>query len=420
MSLGGDLMDASKQGIKWHRLFEMVSVAACTFGFICTTLSLATVMLGKQNPANRDYIEYWASGQQLVHHQNPYDPASLLKLERSVGFSAAFGPMVMGNAPPALLLTYPLGFASVSAGQYVWISLLLGCFLLSVRLVCDTLGTTATYVQILGYSFAPGLVCIAAGQMAIFVLLGLALFLRFHQSQPFLAGAALWFCLLKPQLFLPFSIVMCLWMWQTKQYRIIGGVVTAVVLTAAVVFALDSNCWTEYGQMMKVLRYDKVNIPCISIVLRDSLPGGPFIQYAPAAIGSFWAIRYFWRHRSEWQWIEHGSMVLLVSLLVAPYTWFLDQCVAVPALLRGLNVTRSRAMVFLLALAGGVIEIAPLTGRELLHSKFYLWTAPFWLVWYAIACHLSAVDDLAAFPVASLGPDSLPLLETDLRSSSQF
>ena len=401
-------MDVPQRRINGRLLFELGSVAACTIAFLFTALSLLTVILGRQNPANRDYIEYWASGQQLVHHQNPYDPAGLLKLERSAGFSTNIGPMVMGNAPPALFLTYLLGFVSVNTGQYIWISVLLVCFLLSVRLVCNTLGATPTYVQILGYTFAPGLVCIAAGQMAIFVLLGLALFLRYHQTKPFLAGAALWFCLLKPQLFLPFAIVMCLWIWRAKQYRIVSGIVTALVATSAVVFALDPNCWIEYGQMMKILRYDKVVIPCISMFLRDTLPGGVFVQYAPAVIGCIWAIRYFWQHRFEWQWIEHGSLLLLVSLLVAPYTWFLDQCVALPALLRGLTVTRSRAMVFLLALSGAVIEFAPLTGRELLHSKFFLWTMPFWILWYAIAVRLSAVDGSAASRVDTAEPAGLP------------
>ena len=380
-------MDVPKRQINWSHFFELVSVVVCTLAFLFTALSVLIVVLGRQSAANRDYIEYWASGQQLAHHQNPYDTTAIGKLERNVGFPPGIQPMVMGNAPPALVLTYPLGFTGVSTGQYLWISLLLGCFLLSVRLVCSTLGTTVTYVQVLGYSFAPGLVCVAAGQMAIFVLLGLALFLRLHQTRPFLAGAALWFCLLKPQLFLPFAVVMCLWGWRTRQFKVIGGVVSAFVLSAAFVFELDSHCWTEYSHMMKTLRYDKASIPCISVVLRDSLPGGAFVQYALAVIGCIWAIRYFWRHRFGWQWIEHGSMVLLVSLMVAPYTWFVDQCVALPGLLRGLHVTRSRAMVFLLALAGAVIEVAPLTGRELLHSKFYLWTAPAWLLWYVVASY---------------------------------
>jgi hypothetical protein len=166
----------------------------------------------------------------------------------------------------------------------------------------------------------------------------------------------------------------------------IAGVLTALAVTGAVALALDPRCWAEYHEMMLIVRYDKISIPCISMVLRDNLAGESIVQYAPAFVGCIWAATYFWRHRAEWQWIKHGSLVLLVSLLVAPYTWFLDQCVALPALLRGLHVTRSRMLVLLLALAGAIVEIAPLSGRDVLHSNFYLWTAPAWLLWYVVAC----------------------------------
>jgi hypothetical protein len=384
--ISGDLMPDVKQQTTGRHFFELVSIAICTVAFLFTALSVLVVVLGRQAAANRDYIEYWASGQQLVHHKNPYDATAILKLEHSEGFPSGLQAMVMGNAPPALVLTYPLGFVGANAGQYIWMSLLVAGFVLSVRLMCDALGSTTGYVYILGYSFAPALACIAAGQMAMLVLFGLVLFLRFHQSSPWLAGAALWFCFLKPQLFLPFAAVLCLWAWSTRQFKIIGGAMTAASISSAVVFAIDPNCWAQYGQMMKIMRYDKISIPCISMALRDSLPGGAFVQYAPAVLGCVWALRYFWRHRFEWRWIEHGSLLLLVSLLVAPYTWFVDQCVALPALLRGLHVTRSRTLVALLALAGAIIEIALLAGRELLHSKFYLWTAPAWLLWYVVAC----------------------------------
>ena len=89
--------------------------------------------------------------------------------------------------------------------------------------------------------------------------------------------------------------------------------------------------------------------------------------------------------------MEHGAAVLLVSLLVAPYTWFVDQCVALPALLHGVVVTRSRMMIAALAFASAVIEVGPLTKHDLLHSKFYLWTTPFYLVWFLVSVRAKSV-----------------------------
>jgi hypothetical protein len=110
-----------------------------------------------------------------------------------------------------------------------------------------------------------------------------------------------------------------------------------------------------------------------------------WLQYLPVAIGCMWAILYFRRHRERWDWMAHGSPLMLVSVLVAPYSWFIDQAILVPALLHGVLLTRSRSLLAALALASAVIEIGPLRGLPVLQSPFYLWTAPAWLAWYLAA-----------------------------------
>ena len=223
--------------------------------------------------------------------------------------------------------------------------------------------------------------------MALFVLLGVAVFLRWYRTRPFVAGAALWLCLLKPQLFLPFGVVLVAWAIWNRRFIMLAGLMTAVAVSAGLIWSLDPHCWQQYREMMQLLRYDRVNIPCLSIVLRNAAGGAAFVQYLPAAAGCIWAVAYFWRHRFDWDWFEHGSPVLLVSLVVPPYTWLIDQCVALPALLRGLNVTRSRSLIAVVAVMSAVIELGPYMGRRLLHSNFYLWTAPAWLAWYVFATY---------------------------------
>jgi hypothetical protein len=70
---------------------------------------------------------------------------------------------------------------------------------------------------------------------------------------------------------------------------------------------------------------------------------------------------------------------------VAPYCWLFDQGLAIPALLRGAYVTRSRVLLVLLAFASLVIEIELMSGVAIT-SALFLWTAPAWLVWYLVAC----------------------------------
>jgi hypothetical protein len=367
------------------RVFEKLTAAVFALTTLLAILSILIAAAGKNSSVTRDSIEYWASGQLLAHGENPYDTTAILHLERSVGLPGHMPALVMGNAPPALLLTYPLGLVGVRTAQRIWMLLLAVCLILSVRILAPPSGKSRPYIQMLAFGFAPALVCVAVGQMALLLLLGLALFLKFYRTRPLIAGASLWLCLLKPQLFLPFGLVLAVWIWRERQFKVFAGL--AITLTASVLTMawLDAACWSQYRAMMSLERYDRARIPCLTMVLRDVTGGGVAVQYAPAVIACFWALWYFWRHREEWDWRRHGSILMLVSLLVAPYSWLVDQCVAVPALIYGLQATRSRILVALLAGASVIIEVAPLFGRSLLHSNFYLWTSPAWLIWYIVA-----------------------------------
>jgi hypothetical protein len=367
-------------------LAEFLVVAACTLAFVFTVLDIGTAVLKTNAAGKRDFIEYWASGQQLRHHGNPYDGSAILPMEHAAGLPAEVPPMVMGNAPSALPLMVPLGFVGARLGDLLWILFLLACLAAAVRMVWAAHGSPNNKLHYLGYTFGPALMCLAVGQISLLILLGYVLFQRRHRSSPFLAGVSLWFCALKPQLFLPFGLVLLAWIVVSKSYRILAGAVTAFAATTSIAYLLAPHAWTQYHTMMAASRYDKLPIPCLSIVLRRTIsPDAMWLQYLPAALGCLWAIEYFRRHRHHWDWIDHGSPLILVSVLVAPYTWLIDQAILVPALLHGVYVTRSRGLLAVLALATAVTETAPLLGFKLLHSPFYLWTAPMWLVWYLCA-----------------------------------
>ena len=366
------------------RIFELFTVAAFTLTTVVTTTFLL-FSVQRLNPGTRDFIEYWASGQLLAHHQNPYDLTAVLGLERSAGLPGDAPPLVMGNAPPSLPIIYGLGLVSAKSGVRIWAALLSLCLIVAIQSIRKALGELKAHVWVLAFAFAPALACLTMGQMAMLVLLGLALFLRFYSTQPFLAGVSLWLCLLKPQLFIPFGVVLAVWVWRKRQFPMLVGVLSAIALSLVLSARLDPACWSQYRAMMRVERYDRAAIPCISMALRDLSGGGPFVQYLPTAIACIWAIWYFSRHKNDWDWIKHGSILTLVSLMAAPYSWFVDQCLAVPALMYGLYVTRSRLLIAALAWASVIIETAQLRGISLLHSNFLLWTAPAWLIWYIAA-----------------------------------
>lgn len=89
-------------------------------------------------------------------------------------------------------------------------------------------GRTPGAVASAGYLFIGSIACVGSRQSTIFALLGAVLFLPLHERRPFLAGAALSLCAFKPHLFLPFAVVLLLWIVQKRMYRLVPGLCTAV------------------------------------------------------------------------------------------------------------------------------------------------------------------------------------------------
>lgn len=331
----------------------------------------------------RDSLSYWASGQQLFHHANPYDAAEIARLEDGAGFRSQPGiSLIMRNPPYALPLVIPMGLVGPALGGALWSLLMLLCFVYSVRLIWIMHGKPANHLHYVGYFFGPAVACLFSGQASFLMLLGLVLFLRLHKTRPFSAGSALWLCALKPHLFLPFGAVLLVWIFVTRSYRLLSGLVTAIAVFNLIALLWDHSIWQQYMQMMRSSGIDSEFIPCWSVALRLWIaPRAMWLQLVPAAVGSIWAILYFWNRRDHWDWVNDGSLVVLVSLFAAPYAWFVDQSILVSPLLNAVYQTTSRVKIGVLMLASFLVVIQVLLGIGI-HSAFYLWTAPAWLTWY--------------------------------------
>jgi hypothetical protein len=332
---------------------------------------------------SRDFVAYWATGQQLVHHANPYDREAMTRIERAAGLSVD-GVLLMRNPPWALPLAFPLGFLGLRMAATLWSLALAACLLVSVRLVWLLHGSPGNRLHWLGYSFTPALICLTMGQTSLFALLGLVLFLRFHGTRPFVAGISLWLCALKPHLFLPFAVVLLAWILTSRSWRVLAGAAAALAASCAATCCIDPAAWTHYLEMMRAPAIEKEFIPCLSDALRLWLwPQATWLQYLPAALCCAWALAYFWPRRHAWDWTTNGSPLMLVSIVAAPYCFLYDQGLAIPALLDGAYKTRSRALLAILAYMSILVDVE-LCGVRIT-SALYLWTAPVWLAWYLLA-----------------------------------
>jgi hypothetical protein len=365
---------------------RMVAAGVIVLASAALLVGILLAGLSDKYAANRDFIEYWAAAQQLVHRQNPYDASSILRIERDAGMQDA-DPQITLSPPVALSLLLPLGLVSPKIGRALWMLALIASLLISIWIIWVLNGKPDSGYHFGGYLFAPAVACLLLGQVGTFLLLGVALFLYLHERRPYLAGIALLPCVWKPHLFLPFFIVLLLWSMIRKKYRIFLGFFAAVAASCALTLYFDPQVWSHYSQMLASTSGTLHGyVPTLSVTIRFLIDAhAVWLQYIPEAAACVWAAWYFWMRRSGWNWLYQGSWVLLVSAACAPYGWFTDEAILLPAVLFGVyRAARGGRSLWPIAVLGfaALVEVCAL-GH--IASTHYLWTVPAWVGWFAYA-----------------------------------
>ena len=371
--------------------------AACIIaaGFLFLT-AVYWFSLTDAGAAQRDFIGYWAAGRQVIHGADPFDADSVLALEKSVGLGD-LQIKLTPSPPPGIVLVLPLGFMSAKTGLVFWTMLQIGCLAASIGIVWMLLGRPATRLHLFGFLFAPSVACIMAGQVGVLCLLGVALFLSLHKSHPFFAGVALLPCSLKPHLFLPMALVLLLWIVARRSFAILAGFLVALAAGDGVVTLCDHAIWSQYFGMMHAGGLHGRFSPTLSAYLRwDIAAQAGWLEYLLTGIACAWAVWYFFRRRAQWDWAQEGMLVLLVSVVCAPYAWITDESMLLPAVLFGVfRAIDGRRSLLPIAIFAGVALIE-LFANVRITSWYYTWTAPAWLLWFLYATRpASATSDRA-------------------------
>jgi hypothetical protein len=314
---------------------------------------------------SHDYISYWAAGKLLLHHHDPYNAQAILSME---GRSSK--AMVMRNPPWSLWLTLPLGLVSAVNGSRLWHLLLIAALALSMYCLR---GKREDYLA--AFLFGPTIYCIAYGQTSLFVLLGVCGFLFLRDRSPFLAGAALSLCALKPHLLLPFFAVVIIWTFTQRRYALIAGLATSLVGEVALARWFDPGIWSHYRYTMQSSGIDAEFLPTFSGALRYLVHGPLWMQFAPTAIVTGWAAFYYLNHRETWDWSRHGSIVLVLSVFFAPYAWLADLALLWPALM---PCFRGKRMQVMMLFVSGAMLLQLCCGVAA-HSMLALWPPLAWL-----------------------------------------
>jgi Glycosyltransferase family 87 len=362
-----------------NRILRFVALAC----ILAVGVGVLMVIVKNNNAGQRDFITYWVGGQQLVHGADPYDAAAAWPMEKAAHFNFV-RPLVMRNPPYAFFLVLPLGFLSPNAGLMFWFIAILVSLVASVRMIWIMNGRPDDRLHLLGYCFAPVMECLMAGQFGIFLLLGITVFLYFQQTKPMLAGAGLLLCAMKPHLFVPFGIVFLLWTISTKAYRAPGGACIALAASTALSLAIDPHAFAQYRQMLQTGMTGEI-LPTMSEMLRLITRGPIWVRFIPDAIGSAWAVWYFIKRRHEWDWMDQGLVVLLVSVLCSPYSFISDESLLLPAVLTAVyRASNSERSLVPFGIAAGIAMLEVFINIPMT-TGYYLWTPTAWLLWYLYA-----------------------------------
>ena len=369
------------RSISWR----VVGAACIVAAGICVVAGLFFAGLTEKDAANRDFIEYWAAAQQLVHGANPYDALQTFRLEHAAGLDGN-QPKITFSPPVEFVLALPLGFVSAKIGLVLWLLALLACLSLSNWMIWLLNGKPDNRVHLFGYLFAPAIACQMAGQLGIFLLLSVLLFFRFHQSRPYIAGAALLPCALKPHLFLPMALVLVLWSIDRKTCRVLAGFASALIAGSALTLCFDRQIWLQYSEMMSQTGVLHAFVPTLSVTLRFLINrNAVWLQFVPEICACIWAMLYFRAQRRCWSWTDQGMLLLLISALCTPYAWFTDEAILLPVVIAALyRAIANKRSLWLFVLFAGVALIEVL-GVVKITSPFYLWTVPAWLIWHLYA-----------------------------------
>ncbi len=345
------------------------------------------VGFSEESTVRCDFISYWAAGHLLRNGQNPYDAKAVLALEAKVGRDPHVALLIMRNPPLAFPVALPFGWIGPKAGLIVWTLFLIGVVGLVSRLLWVLHGRPDSLLRYLGFGFPPVVACLMARQTGILLLLGITLFLTLWKNRPFLAGASLWLCALKPHLFVPFGIALFLWCLTNKKgYRILAGFGVALMGSCAMAYAMDQHAWAQWAELIRTGGPLNEVVPSLSAQLRlITNPHDVWIQFLPMTLASVWAIWYFWTRRQSWDWMDHGQLLLLIGAITVPYGFVYDESALLPAVMAGAyRCMEARRPTWPLALFAGV-GLLELEIPIQIVSRYYLWTAPAWLGWYLYA-----------------------------------
>jgi Glycosyltransferase family 87 len=336
-------------------------------------------------PVN-DFSLYWVAAKQLLSGQNCYVPASSHGLVQLFSLTNQ-EPLVMFGPPWTVPVILWIGFLPFQLAQLLWTMVLVSCLGISVVWLWELYGEKRSplWAGLLTVTFLPVLATFLLAQIGPILLLGLTGFLRFHERRPYVAGAFLYLIALKPHLALLLWPALVLWALRGCWKPLTAFFVT---ISAANLFALvlRPSVFRDYKTMLAEHHVAFYETPTLGSILRHT-SGYAALQYLLVGLALAWFLRYWQTRASRWDWKTGLPLLLLVSTLAAPYAWFSDQIILLPALFYAASRTWEHSLARIVAVAVGYIATNAAALVFVLNRQMsaYAWIVVAWLLLYEIS-----------------------------------
>lgn len=351
-----------------------------------------------------DYLEYYAAGQLNVRGQDPYFEPDMLEIQQAVGGPAIERAVMMWNPPWTLSLAMPLTLVSPRLGQLLWLVM---SFILVAwcadRLWLEYGGPREKRALAWGISFIfpPTLFLLQTGQIGAYLLLGATGFLLLVRRERFFAAGAVAALMgIKPHLMYLFWPTLAVWVAgsiRSTRWRVIaGGGIAAIVLSIAPL-AFNRQVFGHYHTAMTERPPEQWKSPTPGMLLRELFGEENFrLQFVPPLIGLIWLVGwlYFTRKRT-WDWAEVLPIVLLASIVSAPYgAWPFDLVILLPAVMlvaaRTARANQRTTNRFALVGFAVIVGASLVTNLMRVNYEYYVWLAPLILLLFLVGRHLLA------------------------------
>ena len=317
----------------------------------------------------------------------------MLSIEKEQGYSSS-KPIMMWLPPTALILLKPFLIFNFKVSTLFFlafniIALITSGYLLQLTFDTESSSKKIKFKTILAsIIFLPAWDCINFGQVSIYLLLFLSLFIFFLKKENYtLAAITLIPLSLKPHLFIIFGLALLLWLYKNKEWKFFLTALTSLCFLITASYLQNSHSLLNW----------------LEAISKGGVHGAVTTQeWMPATIGT-WLRIFLGQDQTYLMWIPTSIGMLYITLLdlkkdllkiicisltCTPYGWYYDQSIFLTLQIY-LIYNNKTTFVFLIQIFYLLFKLAPLLNIELAQHHF----AIFLIFWALIVLTLKASSE---------------------------